>query len=133
MRKIVVPFQRGEDLMKTVGQLYVDLNKAKDVLLDMEKVRGLIYRESLASCKDLSLEEALRAADGPRFGGTAPVDLLTELRPYEGGPEHFTLNTMVVGLGGYKFNDYVKSGLPLILVSFAICMVLLPILYPFYP
>ena len=41
-------------------------------------------------------------------------------------------NTMVVGLGGYKFNDYVKSGLPLIGVSFVICMVLLPILYPFY-
>ena len=34
-------------------------------------------------------------------------------------------NTMVVGLGGYKFKDYVKSGLPLILVSFAICMILL--------
>lgn len=42
-------------------------------------------------------------------------------------------NTMVVGLGGYKFKDYVKAGLPLILVSFIICMVLLPILFPFYP
>lgn len=42
-------------------------------------------------------------------------------------------NTMVVGLGGYKFKDYVKAGLPLILVSFVICMVLLPVMYPFYP
>ncbi len=42
-------------------------------------------------------------------------------------------NTMVVGLGRYKFKDYVKSGLPLILVSFVICMILLPILFPFYP
>ena len=42
-------------------------------------------------------------------------------------------NTMVVGLGGYKFKDYVKAGLPLILVSFAICMILLPVLFPFYP
>lgn len=42
-------------------------------------------------------------------------------------------NTMVVGLGGYRFKDYVKAGLPLILVSFVICMVLLPILFPFYP
>ena len=42
-------------------------------------------------------------------------------------------NTMVVGLGRYKFKDYAKSGLPLILVSFAICMILLPILFPFYP
>lgn len=42
-------------------------------------------------------------------------------------------NTMVVGIGGYRFRDYVKAGLPLILVSFVICMVLLPILFPFYP
>ena len=42
-------------------------------------------------------------------------------------------NTMVVGLGGYRFNDYVKGGLPLILISFVICMVLLPVLFPFYP
>ena len=41
-------------------------------------------------------------------------------------------NTMVVGLGGYKFRDYVKAGLPLIAVSFVICIVLLPILFPFY-
>ena len=41
-------------------------------------------------------------------------------------------NTMVVGLGGYKFNDYVKASLPLIAVSFIICIVLLPILFPFY-
>ena len=42
-------------------------------------------------------------------------------------------NTMVVGLGGFKFKDYVVAGLPLILISFVICMVLLPILFPFYP
>ena len=42
-------------------------------------------------------------------------------------------NTMVVGLGGFKFKDYVKAGLPLILISFVICMVLLPVFFPFYP
>lgn len=42
-------------------------------------------------------------------------------------------NTMVVGLGGYSFKDYVKAGMPLILISFVICMVLLPVLFPFYP
>lgn len=42
-------------------------------------------------------------------------------------------NTMVVGLGGYKFRDYTKAGMPLILCSFIICMVLLPILFPFFP
>lgn len=48
-------------------------------------------------------------------------------------PVGMPANTMIVGLGGYKFRDYVKSGMPLIIVSFVICMVLLPILYPFYP
>ncbi len=42
-------------------------------------------------------------------------------------------NTMVVGLGGYKFKDYVKGGLPLIFVSFAIVLILCPIFFPFYP
>ena len=41
-------------------------------------------------------------------------------------------NTSVVGLGGYSFKDYIKSGLPLIAVSFVLCMILLPILFPFY-
>ena len=41
-------------------------------------------------------------------------------------------NTMVVGLGGYKFKDYVKAGLPMILIAFVLCMVLLPMLFPFY-
>ena len=40
---------------------------------------------------------------------------------------------MVVSIGGYSFRDYVKAGLPLIGVSFVICMVLLPILFPFFP
>ena len=42
-------------------------------------------------------------------------------------------NTMVVGIGGYKFTDYVKAGLPLIVVSFIICLVILPVAYPFFP
>ncbi len=42
-------------------------------------------------------------------------------------------NTMVLGPGGYKFNDYVKAGLPLMLVATIVSLVLLPILFPFYP
>lgn len=48
-------------------------------------------------------------------------------------PIGMPVNTMVVGIGGYSFRDYVKAGLPLIGVSFVICMVLLPILFPFFP
>ncbi len=42
-------------------------------------------------------------------------------------------NTMVFGIGGYKFNDYVKSGLPLILIATVVSMIVLPIAFPFYP
>ncbi|MDO4409053.1 MAG: SLC13 family permease [Eubacteriales bacterium] len=42
-------------------------------------------------------------------------------------------NTMVVGAGNYKFMDYVKSGLPLIVIATIISMIILPIAFPFYP
>ncbi len=42
-------------------------------------------------------------------------------------------NTMVYGIGGYKFSDYTKVGLPLIIINFLVAMILLPILFPFYP
>jgi len=42
-------------------------------------------------------------------------------------------NTMVLAAGGYKFRDYVKAGLPLIIVAFVVSMILLPIFFPFFP
>ncbi len=42
-------------------------------------------------------------------------------------------NTMVMGAGNYKFMDYVKAGLPLILIAVVVAMIILPIAFPFYP
>ena len=42
-------------------------------------------------------------------------------------------NTMVLTAGGYTFKDYAKAGIPLIVVSTVVSMILLPIMYPFYP
>ena len=42
-------------------------------------------------------------------------------------------NTMVVGAGNYKFMDYVKAGLPLIVIALVVSMIVLPIAFPFYP
>lgn len=42
-------------------------------------------------------------------------------------------NTMVVGAGGYKFMDYVKSGFPLIIIATIVSMIILPIAFPFFP
>jgi anion transporter len=42
-------------------------------------------------------------------------------------------NMMVLSAGGYKFVDYAKAGIPLILVSTLVSLILLPILFPFHP
>lgn len=42
-------------------------------------------------------------------------------------------NTMVLGVGGYRFKDYVISGLPLIVIATIVSMVILPIACPFFP
>ncbi|MBC3834186.1 SLC13 family permease [Klebsiella pneumoniae] len=42
-------------------------------------------------------------------------------------------NMMVLSAGGYKFVDYAKSGIPLIIVSTIVSLMLLPILFPFHP
>ena len=42
-------------------------------------------------------------------------------------------NTLVLGPGGYKFMDYVKAGCGLVLVCFAVCLVVIPMVWPFFP
>jgi anion transporter len=42
-------------------------------------------------------------------------------------------NAMVMGPGGYKFKDFAKTGIPVMLICFVLSMILLPILYPFFP
>ena len=41
-------------------------------------------------------------------------------------------NTLVLGPGGYHFNDYVKAGVPLVLVAFVVTVALLPMIWPFF-
>lgn len=39
-------------------------------------------------------------------------------------------NTLVMGPGGYRFSDYLKTGLPLMLMMFVVTMGLMPIFWP---
>ena len=39
-------------------------------------------------------------------------------------------NTLVLGPGGFRFNDYIKVGTPLILVSYVVLMIVAPIFWP---
>ncbi len=41
-------------------------------------------------------------------------------------------NTLVFGPGGFRFMDYVKVGLPLIVISFILSVVLVPLIWPFF-
>ena len=42
-------------------------------------------------------------------------------------------NTLVLGPGNYKFMDYVKAGTGLVIVCFIVSMVVIPIVWPFFP
>ncbi len=41
--------------------------------------------------------------------------------------------TLVLGPGGYKFMDYVKCGTGLVLVSFVVSVIVIPMVWPFFP
>ena len=41
------------------------------------------------------------------------------------------VNTLVLGPGGYKFNDFVKLGVPLQLLVMALSLLAVPVLFPF--
>ena len=42
-------------------------------------------------------------------------------------------NTLVLGPGNYKFMDYVKAGTGLIIVCFVVSLVVIPMVWPFFP
>ena len=42
-------------------------------------------------------------------------------------------NTLVLGPGGYKFMDYVKAGTGLVVVCFVVSLVVIPVIWPFFP
>ena len=41
-------------------------------------------------------------------------------------------NTLVLGPGNFTFNDYVKVGVPLCLISWVACVIIIPIFWPFH-
>lgn len=46
-------------------------------------------------------------------------------------PVSSPMNTMVVGLGGYKFADFIKIGVPFTLIVMLVSVFIVPILFPF--
>ena len=41
-------------------------------------------------------------------------------------------NTLVLGPGGFSFNDYVKVGVPMCVLSFVVSVIIIPIMWPFH-
>lgn len=42
-------------------------------------------------------------------------------------------NTLVLGPGGYHFKDYIIAGTPLIIVCLVVSLIVIPIVWPFFP
>ena len=42
-------------------------------------------------------------------------------------------NTLVLGPGGFRFKDYIFVGTPLVVLSFIVCVVIIPMVWPFFP
>lgn len=42
-------------------------------------------------------------------------------------------NTLVMGPGGFKFKDYIIVGTPLVFVSLIVCVIIIPMVWPFFP
>lgn len=47
-------------------------------------------------------------------------------------PMATTSNTMVVGLGNIQFKDFVKTGMPLMIVTTIVCTIGIPLIWPFF-
>jgi di/tricarboxylate transporter len=46
-------------------------------------------------------------------------------------PIGYQTNLMVYGVGGYRFTDFTRLGLPLTILCFVLTLVLVPLVFPF--
>jgi len=46
-------------------------------------------------------------------------------------PVSSPVNSLVLAPGGYRFNDFVQAGLPLLLIIMALTLLMTPLLLPF--
>lgn len=46
-------------------------------------------------------------------------------------PVSSPVNTLVLGPGNYRFSDFVKLGVPFTVLVMVVCVILIPVLFPF--
>ena len=46
-------------------------------------------------------------------------------------PVSSPVNTLVLGPGNYSFSDFVKIGVPFTIIVMVVCVVMIPMLFPF--
>ena len=78
----------------------------------------------LAACE--MLRAASRPASAPKLVSSVPFVAAAATPPVATPP-----NTLILGPGKFHFMDYVKVGLPLVLVSMIVCTVIIPLVWPF--
>src|SRR6056297_220080 len=74
----------------------------------------------------LAIAQSLNFSPYPILMGTCMAASACFMTPIATPP-----NTIILGPGGYRFMDYFKAGWPLQVISFIVCMTVIPILFPF--
>ncbi|MFK5770148.1 anion permease, partial [Escherichia coli] len=46
-------------------------------------------------------------------------------------PVYSPVNTLVLGPGNYSFSDFVKLGVPFTIILMEVCVVMIPMMFPF--
>lgn len=99
--------------------------------------RGINWTTVLLIGAMIPLSTAMQATGAAERIATALVDVLGDSSPYlllRGGvpdPVATPANLMVMEPGGYRFGDYWKLGLPLLVLFLVVAVFLVPVLWRF--
>ena len=114
---LIEPFGAMGDLGLLLGVLIATMVLTE--LITNNAAAVLIFPVALATATSAGLDPrpfAIAIAVGASSSFLTPIGYQT--------------NTMVYGIGGYRFGDYARLGLPLSLVMIAICMLIIPVVWP---
>ena len=119
-----VAYAIGDWLMRVAGT-----NENRLLILLMLVVAGLSAFMSLAGAVAIFIPLALNLA---AKAGTSPSRLMMPLAASTAfsTPVASPVNTLVLGLGGYQFTDFVKVGVPLQFLAMVVNLLVVPLLFP---
>lgn len=109
----------GRDPFLTLAVIYITTLVFTE-LISNNAAAALMFPIAVASANELGVS-VLPLLVGVMF--SASLSFIT--------PIGYQTNLMVQGPGGYRFGDYVRFGLPLTVLSTAVALALIPLVFPF--